>query len=449
MKLFTALVCMLLPAAIAAQQAATPDVVSRRAGDELTVFLATYGPGDQVWEQFGHNAIWVNDGSTGATSSYNYGMFFFDQPAFVPRLMKGRMLYSMWVNNAQDEVNHYTATNRTVTVQRLNLTADQKAELHAFLEWNWLPENREYLYDYFRDNCSTRLRDALDLVLDGEIRAALTGVPTSTTYRSHSLRLTAASLPTYTGLMIGLGLPTDRPIDAWQETFVPMKLMEQLRTVEVTDEQGRRVPLVASEEVLVDAPRADPPGTPPSRTVGYLIAGLLLAALIVGLGQLARGPVTAARGRRAVLARVALAGFVTVWAATAGGLGLILALLWLATDHTAAYPNANLLLLNPLALMLAVAGPLALGSRTPGPGRSGFRYRTARLAEPLALTLLALSLLALVLLLLPWQSQYNGPLIALVLPVHAAIAFVLYHVSHGNVSLHGDRSDESPQAAAV
>ena len=155
--------CSVVAAPLRAQDAAT------QPGAQLTVYHAIYGPGDSVWEKFGHNAIWIHDGATGTTSSYNYGMFDFQQPGFVPRLMRGDMLYQIGVRDANEEVAIYSYYDRAITVQELNLTPLQRHLLREFLDWNWLPENRDYLYDYFRDNCSTRVRDALDQALGGAI----------------------------------------------------------------------------------------------------------------------------------------------------------------------------------------------------------------------------------------------------------------------------------------
>src|SRR5215212_160203 len=202
------------------------------------------GQGDQVWERFGHNAIWIKDATSRTTTSYNYGMFSFDEPGFITRFLRGRMLYWMGVHHADAELAAYQRSNRSVWVQQLNLTAAQKYELRQFLDWNWLPENSRYLYHYFYDNCSTRVRDALDRALGGALRDQLVGKETGTTYRWHSLRLTGESLTVYTGLSLGLGMPTDRPIDAWQEAFIPMQLMARLRTVRVPGPDGQSVPLV-------------------------------------------------------------------------------------------------------------------------------------------------------------------------------------------------------------
>jgi hypothetical protein len=401
-----------VPWLLCASAAVGQPVPSSMAGAELTVFHAIFGPGDAVWEKFGHNAIWIHDASTGSTISYNYGMFDFGQVDFIPRLMKGDMLYSMGVRDADEELAVYAHYNRTVTLQRLNLTAAQAIRLREFLEWNWLPENRDYLYDYFRDNCSTRVRDALDAALDGAIGNTLRSVPTGTTYRWHSLRLTEASLPTYTGLLLGLGQPTDQPIDAWQEGFIPMQLGEHLRTVQVVNAAGASAPLVLEESVLFQAQREPPADAPPNRTAGFLLVGLM-----VGLGMALLGR-TSRRSRRGAFA---LAIAISLWGVMTGFFGVILTLLWATTNHIHSYVNLNLLQVSPLALLLAGAAPLAVLRRT-----TGRSHAVALLAWPVAVTLAVLSLAGLMLRLTPLVEQVNGPIIALVLPVHVGVVLALW-----------------------
>jgi hypothetical protein len=382
-------------------------------GTELTVYHAVYGPGEAVWEMFGHNAIWIHDASTGTTTSYNYGMFDFEQPGFVPRLMRGDMLYWMDARDADREVQVYQYYDRSVWVQRLNMTAAQRHGLREFLDWNWLPANSQYRYDYFRDNCSTRVRDALDRALGGAISGALSGVTTGTTFRWHSLRLTERSHLTYTGLVLGLGKPTDRPIDAWDEGFIPMELARHLRTVTVVDDAGGSVPLVAEEVTLYTSTREPPPDVPPRRTAGYLVLGLLLGGGMFVLGHFARTSRRAAFG---------LALAITTWGVVTGFFGLILALLWGATNHVDSYDNLNLLQVSPLGFLLAVAAPLAVLRRT-SPTRN---FAVLRLAWPSAIAMLAMSATGLLLAILPVLHQENGPIVALVLPVHAAVVLSLY-----------------------
>jgi hypothetical protein len=409
----------------AAQPAAEPLPRAVEPGAELTVYHAVFGPGEAVWEKFGHNALWIHDAATGTTISYNYGMFDFAQPGFVPRLMRGDMLYSMGVRDADEELAVYTYYDRSVWIQRLNLTPAQSHALREFLEWNWLPANRDYRYDYFRDNCATRIRDAIDRVLDGAVRDALGGVATGTTFRSHSLRLTAESLPTYTGLLLGLGSPTDRPIDAWDEGFIPMELMRRLREVNVTDAAGRTVPLVAEERTLYISDRPPPPDAPPGRTAGYLLVGVLAGAGLSLLGRFAR------HSRRAAFG---LAAAITVWGVVTGFFGLILTLLWGATSHIDTFDNLNLLQVNPVGFLIAVAAPLAVLRRT-APSRA---FAVVRLAWPAAIAMLALSSTGLLIHLLSVLPQDNGPIIALVLPVHAAVVLSLYQAIPRNTSPAGD-----------
>lgn len=139
-------------------------------GDNLRVYLITFGPGDAVWERFGHNAIAVHDDLAGHSVAYNWGMFSFKQPGFVPRLMKGRMLY--WTEGFETNwfVSLYVEDNRSVWAQELNLTPAQRVAMREFVEWNAREENKFYLYDYYRDNCSTRVRDAIDRAPFGEVR---------------------------------------------------------------------------------------------------------------------------------------------------------------------------------------------------------------------------------------------------------------------------------------
>ena len=149
------------------------------------------GVGTRVWERFGHNAILVDDRQRGTRTAYNYGLFDFRQEDFLLRFIQGRMWYWMQGLDADAMVRSYVRDNRSVWVQELDLSPEERLALRDFLVWNERPENRHYRYDYYRDNCSTRVRDALDRVLNGRLRARTDSVATGTTYRFHTKRLTA------------------------------------------------------------------------------------------------------------------------------------------------------------------------------------------------------------------------------------------------------------------
>jgi Domain of unknown function (DUF4105) len=378
-------------------------------GSHLTVYLMTMGPGRRVWERFGHNAIWIHDPDSGTDQAYNYGLFDFRQQNFLLRFIRGQMWYWMEGFPAERYIQTYVRDNRSVWIQELNLPASARLELDQFLRWNERPENRFYHYDYYLDNCSTRVRDAIDRVIGGRIKAATERLPTGTTYRFHTLRLTANDLLVYTGLLLALGQGTDRPISAWEEMFLPMEVREHIRRVTLPGPDGVAVPLVKSERTLFESTAASPPDTPPNWWPGYLLVGLMIGGAALGFSRgVGRVPGSG----------WALGALVSVWALLGGLGGVVLAGMWGFTDHVMAYRNENLFQANPVSLLLVPVLPMARW-------RAGWIRPAAVVAGALA----ALSVLGLVLKLVPGFHQLNGEVIALALPAHAGIALALRHLA--------------------
>jgi hypothetical protein len=382
-------------------------------GSELSVFLLTMGAGDHVWEHFGHNALWVRDQRLGTDIAYNYGMFDFDQPGFVRRFAMGRMWYWMDGFDVDATLYSYLRADRSIWVQELNLTPAQRLSLRDYLAWNALPENRFYRYDYYRDNCSTRIRDVLDAALAGRIRAQTAAVPAGETYRTHSRRLVQSDPLLYTGIDLGLGAGMDRGITRWEEMFLPVRMMELFRGLTVVDGAGREVPLVLREQTLHASRTRAEHAAPPRWAWRYLLGGLGVGLVVLGLGAVSR---------RRPGARWPLAVMVGGWAGAVGAVGSLLLFLWAFTDHEAAYRNENLFHANPLALGVAVLVPLLLRA---GPPRQQPRRR-AGAAAALAGTVAALSLAGVLLKPLPWFPQQNLQLAGLLLPGHLAVAAVAY-----------------------
>lgn len=376
-------------------------------GSQIRVALVTIGPGALVWDRFGHNAIWVQDPERGIDSLYNYGIYDFRQESFILRFVRGRMLYQLASGDPDRAFRYYRSVNRSIWVQELNFTPAQRTELRDFLLWNDLPENRDYRYDYYYDNCSTRIRDALDRVLGGPIRRQTERVPIAATFRFHTQRLASHNVWYYTGLLMALGPLVDRPITAWDEMFLPMSLREHLRNVTVSTADGSVQPVVTSERTLFESTATPASETPPAWLLGYLIVGLVLAGGLLWLGGNAAG------SKRS---RVGFAALATFWTFLVGVLGTVLFGIVTATDHTAAYWNENLFLFNPLSLCLAVAVPLLAA----GVGWIG------RPAVVLAVAVAGLSALGFVAQALPWLDQVNGQLYALVLLPNIAVGVGVY-----------------------
>jgi hypothetical protein len=353
--------------------------------DGTDVFLVTYGPGEIYWQRFGHNAIWVRDRGLGLDHTFNFGFFDFEQEDFFLRFLRGRMLYFAAARPAREEFAEYIDENRTIRAQKLDLGPSQKLELVESLLMQVRPENRNYRYDYYLDNCSTRVRDALDEALGGMLKQEFSARPAPFSWRDHTRRLTGGDFWLYLGLQVGLGPPVDRQISRWEEMFVPGKLADYLETIEFSgDGVGR--PLVTEDVLLFESTLEQPPAEPQSLWPRYLLlaaAGLLAGFLL---------------SRR--ICPVALA---RAWLALTGLAGLALAFLWFGTDHAVARYNMNLLLFNPLWLLPAFA---------PAARRSG------------ALLALFCALLSLLMVFLP-LGQYNRDVLAAFLPLNIAAAWLL------------------------
>src|SRR5690606_12414441 len=159
---------------------------------------------------------------------------------------------------------------------------------------------------------------------------------------------------------IGLGRPTDRPISRWEEMFLPLALHEYLRGISVPDDSGAMHPLVSSEETLYLSTAEPPPAEPTPWRTGFLVAGLGLGGALAWAGRRMRES-SAALQRSAARRFVAIAG--GGWSLVAGVIGLVLAWLWVFTDHTTSYYNENLLHFSLLSLPLAFLLPMAIEGR--------------------------------------------------------------------------------------
>lgn len=374
-------------------------------GDEYTVSVLTFGPGDHPFFKFGHNAILVHDARRHTDRVYNFGTFAFDSPALIPVFLKGKLRYWLSIQSLRGTIEAYRRENRTIDAQELALTPALRKRIVDALDENARPENRYYKYDYYRDNCSTRVRDAVDVVTGGKVHEVSRG-PARMTWRAHTMRLVADDWPVYLGLRVAMGDLIDQPIDVWSEMFLPARLQETLRETKIPGEDGQPIPLVKREHRILDAVRAPVRTEPPQRIPALLAVGALLGGGLAALG---------AAAKKQVAARVALGVLTSLLGFVLGLLGLIFVMFWTYTDHEVAHRNENLLQCVPWAIALAVFG-VGVARGKEGPSRRAYQ---------LALAALGASALGFVLKVLPWFDQKNGEIIALLLPIWAGMTFGL------------------------
>lgn len=415
-RVIAALAITALPLSLSAQRAGRPaslpaaidtPPLTRDAlqapGKDVTISLLTMGTGNEVWSLFGHDALLIHDNATGRDTVFNWGVFNFRQPNFLSRFLKGRMLYAMGGDSLDLLMYAYRYWNRSVVSQELDLTASQRDTVLSLIRLNAQPENINYRYDYFRDNCTTRVRDILDRALGGQLRAQ-SQKPSGTTYRSQALRLMQVDLPIALGVDLGLGRTADRELTMWQVMFLPRQLHDFVATLKVRDDStGTMRPLVKGERVLYPGTRPPEPDATPSYGGWLLGAGIVFAGLFYVLGTRAIG------GGR--VARVSAAVVVGIWTIAAGLLGTVVTALWTITDHVFAHSNENVLLFNPLWLVLGVAMIASLARGRIGPW-----------SRRLAFAMSVMAALALVLHGVGFSQQQNLPIIGLVLPPALVLA---------------------------
>jgi len=364
-------------------------------GDDLSVSVLTFGPHEHPFFKFGHNAILVRQaGKSGWV--FNFGTFQFDSIDLLPKFLKGRVIYWLSVSPENETLDSYAAANRTIVEQELSLSPAAKLSIWESLKENAKPENRGYLYDYFRDNCSTRVRDAIDRATGGVVKSVGTA-PATATFRNHALRLTSDFLPEYLGLYLALGRGADAPITRWDEAFLPEKFQQLIRGVQIPSQSGP-IPLVKNETVLFAAHREPPPSTPPNYLPYFLFVGLGLGGLFAILGRFSD---------RKRFTRATLGILLAIFGFFAGLFGSLFALFWLFTDHLATHANANILQLPAVALAFSYYGiRVAFGNPT-----------ALQRAFKLSIFCGGLSLIGILVKPIPGLSQDNLPIIAISFPI--------------------------------
>lgn len=381
---------LLDPAAVSGPSLA-PTAERANAGDTPRIGVITMLPGEIFWERFGHDALVVFDPASGQATSYNFGFFDPGEEDFIGRFVRGDMRYRLVALPFEVDLAHYRKSGRGVGLQWLDLDAASARELAAALAENARPENAQYRYDYFLDNCSTRVRDAIDRTIDGGLRRQIEGRSHGSTFRSEALRLASPATWMWLGFDVGLGPAADEPQPLWAEAFVPMRLSAALRETRLAD--GR--PLVTEERTLLPHMLPPEPQESPLRWWRWAACGLLLGLATATLG----------RRHRRWLGALAL----PLWC-LCGALGALMLFIWFGTQHRFGWANQNLLVMSPLCWWLLLGGWRELRGRD---GGIWFRRVLALVAIGTAAGLFFHWLQAV--------PQQNVHWIALLLPVHAGL----------------------------
>jgi Domain of unknown function (DUF4105) len=312
---------------------------SRHLSDKAQISLLTLGPDqEEFYEAFGHSAIRLYDPVLGLDYACNYGMFSFNQPNFYLNFAKGHLNYSLGIQPYPDFRDAYIYYNRFIHEQVLNLSQEQKQKLFEFFQWNAREANKYYLYDYFFNNCSTKIRDIFKDVLKDDIQYDQSFIKTNYTIR----QLTDLYLEEQPwgdlGIDIGLGSRIDKTAIPYEYMFLPDYLEYSFDHARIRI-NGVMEPLVSEKKTVFTA-------QPDEDKAGWLnpwivFTSVLLLTLAVSYYDWKRKKLST--------------WIDFLFLAITGFLGIVLLLLWLATDHHATARNYNLLWALPTNLVAAIA----------------------------------------------------------------------------------------------
>jgi hypothetical protein len=299
------------------------------------VSLLTADPGTELYSSFGHSAIRLREiGPDGRDLVFNFGTFDFDTPNFYGKFAMGKLNYMLSVVPYDRFIIEYDYYKRGLREQVLDLNQEQKDFLLQHLDAQYAPERRFYKYDFFYNNCATKIRDAFDIAM-GEQLVWSDSVAEEKTFRNlideFVLPLPWADF----GIDLALGAVIDRPATELEKQFLPT-YMEQAFANATILENGVSRPLVKQSRVLLEYPKEEAQQSLLNPTLIFWFLVVLFAALtLYGFkkGKLMKG------------LDVALFGSV-------GILGVVVAFLWFFTDHSATAWNWNILWAFPGHLVL-------------------------------------------------------------------------------------------------
>lgn len=321
---------VLLP--LAAQQRAN-------LSDESEISVLISGPShDAAFTLYGHAAFRIKDPMLNFDNIFNYGIFDFSSSNFIYRFAKGETDYKLGATDFLGYLIEYQMRGSSVTELVLNLTTEEKNKIWDALLINYLPENRVYRYNFFFDNCATRLVDIVEKHLDGDVVYKIN--QPEETFRELINHCTREHAWLTFGCDLALGSPTDRIATPREKMFLPEQLEKAFKTAEIQFADGSKRPLV-KQVILLAAYDPEINNYPPERLTP-LLCSLLIFFITIGITYVGWKRKKAFKGLDIILFSLA------------GVAGCVLFFLSFISTHPAVFPNYSLFWLHPLHLLGAI-----------------------------------------------------------------------------------------------
>ena len=288
------------------------------------ISVLTVGPGTSLNDAFGHSAFRIKDLSQGIDLVYGYGEYDFDAPNFYLKFAQGKLNYLISRTNFNRFYQVYTYYNRSIKEQVLNLSSTEKQKLYDYLVNNYKPENRAYLYEFFYDNCATKIKDVSNIVLNNAITfnkpKDFKEASFRTLIQNNLNRNSWGSL----GIDLALGAVIDRNASPEDHMFLPENIYKFFKNATIKNNE----PLVKESKTLYSKRE--------TKITNSFFSSPLFIFGIIGLIILFITYQDHKNEQRTKWLDI------SIFAVT-GLIGIVILLLWFATNHTGTHQNYNLL----------------------------------------------------------------------------------------------------------
>ena len=304
--------------------------------DRYNISILTVSPGKDLVDAFGHSGIRVVDNELNYDVVFNFGIYDFQAPDFYSNFVKGRPIYSLGINNYNRFFNDYKNQKRGILEHKIQISKNKKDALIQLLFENSRQENKFYVYEYFNDNCSTKVADLFIENFNDEIYNFEINLSSKSNYSYRSLIYKMIPKNSWGSLAIDicLGSIIDQDINYRQTFFLPSKFGSFLDTVEsVNPEIIESKLLLKSQDVFEES--------------GFNLTSPLFVILFISIFIILVSFLDFRNNKQTKVLDILLISITTM-------IGLLISYLWFYSDHSAASQNYNILWASPLNILLFI-----------------------------------------------------------------------------------------------
>ena len=311
-------------------QIVRPSGAIKLSNDSRISILTSSPSNDEIFTVFGHTAIRVLDRVSNIDIVFNYGVFDTKKPNFMSNFIMGKTDYELENCPTVIYLPNYEIRGSGVFEQVLNLNQAEKQKLLDTLFINNLPQNKEYRYNFFFDNCATRVVSIIESVIDIEYHEE----SSNQTFRELVNHCMAPKPWMLYGCQLALGTPVDRIASFHEEMFLPSYLKAQFDKATISD--GRK--LVVEGYIIV------PEGKKSTKRDYFtpIVCSLILLILTIVL--------IAFEWKKRRFYHI----FDFLLCLTAGLIGCVIFFLAFFSEHPGVYPNWLVIWLSPIHLIGAL-----------------------------------------------------------------------------------------------